>query len=113
MHALLLPAVCIFASLHPPVCIPPSPPVLALKAVPSKDLGTDVWSPTDSLTSQVVADQQAQPESATPRTTVSGHYSYYDDPYGLDVGTSFRTPEGAAAFSSLQDCIDACDDEPA
>lgn len=74
---------CLLPRTPPPcVSVPPSPPVLALKAVPSKDLGTDVWSPGGSLTPQEVADQQAQAESVTPRSTVSGHYSYYDTPMG-------------------------------
>jgi hypothetical protein len=58
------------------------PPVLGLKAAPSSSL-----------------------------LGASGFYTFWQDPNALAVGTTRVKPANADTFTSLQDCMSACDDE--
>jgi hypothetical protein len=104
------------------------PPVLGLKAVPSNNLGTLAWSlradasatgPQQQQLQQQQPLQQPQQQQQQPgdglsaSSQASGLYVFYEDPNGLMVGTTRRAPAGAASFTKMQDCMSACDDDPA
>lgn len=88
------------------------PPVLALKAVPSGDLGTNAWSVTgQSAPTSRGEQQQEQSDKVRAKAIASGLYTYYEDPSGLNIGNVRQAAPGASSFTSLQDCANACDDD--
>lgn len=113
---------------------------MGLKAIPSNNLGTISWSlPANALASggpaqlqqqqqptqphgqqvqpqaqaQTQTQEQQQQPAAKAKSQASGLYVFYQDPNGLLIGTTRRTPSGAASFTRMQDCMTACDDDTA
>lgn len=88
------------------------PPLVALKAVPSGDLGTNAWSVRgQSASTSQREQQQEQSGKVRAKAIASGLYTYYEDPSGLNIGNVRQAAPGASSFTSLQDCANACDDD--
>lgn len=49
--------------------------------------------------------------STEAKSAASGLYSWYQDPNALSIGIQTAAP-GAGSFTAVQQCLDACDDDP-
>jgi hypothetical protein len=55
-------------------------------------------------------DQTSQVNSTVKAKVVaSGHYSFYQDPTGFDIGIQ-EVPKDVASFTSAEDCLIRCDE---
>jgi len=96
---------------------PHSAPVIGFKAVPSGDVATNAWS----LRRQK-KEEAALSGDAAAMASASGQYTFYQDPNALEIGQGYTGTDGQAlqrpapgrgSFTRWQDCLNACDDDPA
>lgn len=81
-------------------------PWVGYKVMPSGYTATNPWSLQDTT-------QQEQPPSSTTTSAkglATGLYTFWQDPNALTVGVQ-SVPPGAANFTSVQTCLDRCDDD--
>jgi hypothetical protein len=70
-------------------------PHVGFKAVPSSDVGR-TWSLSVNT-------------NTSAKSVSAGVYTWWRDDWFNEIGTQ-TAPAGASAFTTIQDCLDACDD---
>jgi len=94
-------------------------PVIGFKAVPSGDVATNAWDMRKKLKEKAALTDDP---TLKAMASASGQYTFYQDPNALEIGRVDETntavnlqyvPAGVNSFTRWQDCLNACDDDPA